>query len=326
MLAIENLTVSFRSETGVTTAVDGVDLAIAAGERLGIVGESGCGKSTLAMAVMRLLPPQASIGGSISLLGTPLADLDEKGMRAVRGRTVAMVFQDAMSSLHPMIAVGRQIAESIRAHEPVSPREARRRARDLLKRGGSPAPELRIDAFPHELSGGMCQRIMIAMAIACEPKLIIADEPTTALDVTVQAQILDLLDEICRRSGASVLLITHDLGVVAGQTDRVAVMYAGRVVETASTADVFARARHPYTQGLLRSIPRLDVGIGHELPTIRGSVGQMAGSAGCRFAPRCDFAQAVCRTEEPPLAPVGVDHRSACWFNATVGERGIAAA
>ena len=307
-------------------AVDRVDLDLASGERLGIVGESGCGKSTIAMAIMRLLPPSAALDGTVTLLGTSLTDLDEKAMRAVRGRTVSIIFQDAMSSLHPMLPVGRQIVESVKAHERISTRAARQRALDLLRQVGIPAPELRIRAYPHELSGGMCQRIMIAMAIACEPKLIIADEPTTALDVTVQAQILDLLDDICKRSSASILLITHDLGVVAGKTDRVVVMYAGRVVETASTEDLFAGARHPYTQGLLRSVPRLDVGIGEDLPTIFGSVSQIANPVGCRFAPRCGYAQDICRVQEPPLEQVEAAHRSACWFSATIAERhGLAA-
>ncbi len=326
MLAIRNLTVTFRSDTGSTRAVDGIDLDIAPGERLGIVGESGCGKSTVAMAVMRLLPPQATLDGNVEFFGTSLTDLDEKGLRSIRGRTVSIIFQDAMSSLHPMLPVGRQIVEAIQAHERISARAARRRALDLLERVGIPAPELRIDAYPHELSGGMCQRIMIAMAIACEPQLIIADEPTTALDVTVQAQILDLLDEICQRSGASVLLITHDLGVVAGKTDRVVVMYAGRVVEAATTEDLFAGARHPYTQGLLRSVPRMDVGIGEDLPTIPGSVSQIVNPVGCRFAPRCGYAQDICRAQEPPLEPVEAAHLSACWFSATIAERhGVAA-
>jgi peptide/nickel transport system ATP-binding protein len=326
LLAIRNLTVSFRSDAGVTRAVDGVDLDIAAGEKLGIVGESGCGKSTVAMAIMRLLPSQATLDGAITLLGTPLAQLNEKGMRALRGRTVSIIFQDAMSSLHPMLPVGQQIVETIQAHQRMSARAARDRALDLLTQVGIPAPELRIHAYPHELSGGMCQRVMIAMAIACEPKLIIADEPTTALDVTVQAQILDLLDEICQRSGASVLLITHDLGVVAGTTDRVVVMYAGRVVETARTEDLFAGARHPYTQGLLRSVPRMDVGIGEDLPTIPGSVSQIADPVGCRFAPRCAYAQEICRAQDPPLERIEPAHLSACWFSATVAERhGVAA-
>ena len=321
MLAIQDLSVTFSSEGGDLRAVDRVDLTIAKGEKLGIVGESGCGKSTVAMAIMRLLPPEASLDGDIRFDGASLFDLDEKGMRAIRGRSMSVIFQDAMSSLHPMLPVGEQIAEVIRAHEPVSARAARRRALDLLGLVGIAAPELRMNAYPHELSGGMCQRIMIAMAIGCEPRLIIADELTTALDVTVQAQILDLLDDVCRRQGASVLLITHDLGVVAGKTDRVAVMYAGRGVETASTEALFAHAHHPYTQGLLRSVPRLDTGIGDDLPTIPGSVSQIAGQVGCRFAPRCTYAQDVCREREPPLELVGPAHRSACWFNAVMAER-----
>ena len=321
MLAIRDLSVTFRSEAGDLRAVDRVDLAVGEGEKLGIVGESGCGKSTVAMAIMRLLPPQATLTGDIRFDGASLLGLQEKGMQAIRGRSISIIFQDAMSSLHPMIPVGAQIAEVVRAHESVSRRTASRRALELLRLVGIAAPELRMRAYPHELSGGMCQRIMIAMAIACEPRLIIADEPTTALDVTVQAQILDLLDDVCQRKGASVLLITHDLGVVAGKTDRVAVMYAGRVVETASTEALFWRAHHPYTQGLLRSVPRLDAGIGTDLPTIPGSISQIVGQIGCRFAPRCSYARDVCREKEPPLEEVGPDHRSACWFNAVMAER-----
>ncbi len=321
LLAIRNLSVTFRSEDGGLRAVDRVDLSIGKGEKLGIVGESGCGKSTVAMAIMRLLPPQAELSGDIQFDGTSLIGLDESRMRAMRGRSVSVIFQDAMSSLHPMIPVGAQIAEVVRAHERSSGRAAGQRALELLRLVGIAAPDLRMKAYPHELSGGMCQRVMIAIAIACEPRLIIADEPTTALDVTIQAQILDLLDEVCRRTGASVLLITHDLGVVAGTTDRVAVMYAGRVVETAPTDALFARAHHPYTQGLLRSVPRLDAGIGADLPTIPGNVSQIAGQIGCRFAPRCAYAQDICREKEPPLAEVGPGHASACWFNAVIAER-----
>ncbi len=325
MLEIRDLSVVFGSEAGGLRAVDRVDLGVAQGEKLGIVGESGCGKSTVAMAIMRLLPPVAKVSGDILFDGASLLALDERGMRAIRGRSVSVIFQDAMSSLHPMIPVGAQIAEVLRAHEPLSRAAARRRAQELLTLVGITAPDVRMHAYPHELSGGMCQRIMIAMAVACDPRLIVADEPTTALDVTVQAQVLDLLDDICRRKGASVLLITHDLGVVAGKTDRVAVMYAGRIVESGATEALFARAHHPYTQGLLRSVPRLDAGIGRDLPTIPGSVGQSAGAVGCRFAPRCAYAQDLCREREPPLEPVGPGHASACWFNAVIAARAAGA-
>jgi oligopeptide/dipeptide ABC transporter ATP-binding protein len=321
VLAIQDLTVAFRTEDGELRAVDGIDLAISPGEKLGIVGESGCGKSTVAMSIMRLLPTARLPKGDILFEGRSLLGLREGQMRRVRGREIAMIFQDAMTALHPMLPVGTQIEEILEAHETLPRGEARRRAIDLLRQVGIAAPELRIDAYPHELSGGMCQRVMIAIAIACHPKLIIADEPTTALDVTVQAQILELIDEVCRRSGTAVLLITHDLGVVAGMTDRVAVMYAGKVVETAPTETLFERPVHPYTQGLLRSVPLLDEGIGTDLPTIPGSVDVTARGEGCKFAPRCDHAQSICREQTPPLESVEPGHAAACWFKATLAER-----
>jgi oligopeptide/dipeptide ABC transporter ATP-binding protein len=314
VLTIDRLTVAFRTEDGLLRAVDGVSLAVGPGETVGIVGESGCGKSTVALAVMRLLPPSATCGGAIGFDGTALLAADEARMRTLRGGAIAMIFQDATASLHPMLRVGAQIAEALRAHERISRREARRRAIALLAAVGIPSPEIRVDAYPHELSGGMCQRVAIAAAIACGPRVIIADEPTTALDVTVQAQILELIAEIRRRSGTAVLLITHDLGVVAGMTDRVAVMYAGRIVETAPTDALFARPSHPYTQGLLRSVPPLGEGIGRDLPAIPGSVDAGLDLPGCRFAPRCAFAREICRTTAPTLEPVAEAHLAACWF------------
>jgi oligopeptide/dipeptide ABC transporter ATP-binding protein len=318
VLSISDLSVEFRSDEGFLRAVDGVSLSLSPGRKLGIVGESGCGKSTLSLAVMRLLEPGQIVGGEIRFGDENLLAASEARLRQMRGATMSMIFQDASSALHPMLPVGVQIAETLQAHQPVSRAEARRRAVELLEAVGVPAAAERASAYPHELSGGMCQRVMIASAVACGPRLIIADEPTTALDVTVQAQILELLDGICRQSGASVLLITHDLGVVAGFADEVAVMYAGRIVEWSETDALFARPAHPYTKGLLASVPQMDVGLGRDLPTIPGSVGLSRHVQGCKFAPRCALAQELCWNEPPPLDPVEENHRSACWFSAAV--------
>lgn len=322
MLSVSDLSVEFRSDEGRLRAVDRVSLTLQPGRKLGVVGESGCGKSTLSLAIMGLLEPGQIVGGTIRFGGEDLLAASEARLRELRGAAMSMIFQDAASALHPMIPVGTQIAETLRAHRKLSKGEARRRAVELLEAVGVPAAAERARAYPHELSGGMCQRVMIAGAVACGPQLVIADEPTTALDVTVQAQILELLDEICRRSGASVLLITHDLGVVAGFADEVAVMYAGRIVEFGETRSLFARPAHPYTQGLLASVPQMDVGLGGDLPTIPGSVGSGRGVAGCKFAPRCGWAQERCWNEPPPLGPVGEDHLSACWFGDEVAARG----
>jgi peptide/nickel transport system ATP-binding protein len=307
LLDVRGLTVAF----GATRAVDGVSFSLAEGETLGLVGESGCGKSTTALALMRLLQG-ADIGGSAVFGGRDLLALGEPDMRRIRGAEIGMIFQDPGTALHPLIRAGDQVAEVLRAHLGLSRRDALARALDLFRKVGIAAPEQRLRAYPHELSGGMCQRVMIAAAIACSPRLLLADEPTTALDVTVQAQILDLIRAISRAAGMAVMLITHDLGVVAGMTDRVVVMYAGRIAEAASTEALFARPMHPYTRGLLGSVPALDTGWEEELPTIAGSV-QTAGTVGgCRFAPRCPLASEICTTE-PPLVQVGEVHFAACW-------------
>ncbi len=319
LLEVRDLTVDFAAEGGTVRAVDHVSFTLGAGEKLGLVGESGCGKSTVALALMRLLPV-TTVHGDVVLNGTSLLELDEPAMRRVRGGEVGMVFQDAMTSLHPLIPVGQQIAETLRQHLGLSARDARAGALELLRRVGIAAPERRVHAYPHELSGGMCQRVMIAIAVACRPKLLLADEPTTALDVTVQAQILELIDQICQQSGTAVILITHDLGVVAAMTDRVAVMYAGAIVETAATDTLFARAAHPYTLGLLRSVPRLDQGLDDDLPVIPGSVETAAGAPGCRFAPRCGYAVDVCRANRPALARVADGHAAACWVDVAASD------
>jgi oligopeptide/dipeptide ABC transporter ATP-binding protein len=307
LLDVRDLKVTFGS----ARAVDGVSFTLDQGETLGLVGESGCGKSTTALALMRLLDG-ATTSGAAKFGGRDLLTLDESEMRGVRGGEIGMIFQDPGTALHPLIRAGEQVAEALRAHQDLSPREARARALDLFRKVGIAAPEQRLRAYPHELSGGMCQRVMIAAAIACSPRLLLADEPTTALDVTVQAQILELIRDISREAGMAVILITHDLGVVAGMTDRVAVMYAGRIVETAATEALFARPSHPYTRGLLASVPALDQGWDEDLRTIPGSVQTAAHASGCRFAPRCPLAADVCG-RSPPLIEVAPGHFAACW-------------
>jgi oligopeptide/dipeptide ABC transporter ATP-binding protein len=314
LLEIRGLRVSFATDAGPVPAVRGVDLVVRAGETLALVGESGCGKSVTALSILRLvaMPPGVFDAGEILLDGENLLAASEARMREIRGNDVAMVFQEPMTSLNPVLRVGEQVAEAIELHQQVSHETARARAIEAFARVGIPAPEQRVDEYPHQLSGGMRQRVMIAMALACNPKLLIADEPTTALDVTIQAQILELLAKLQRELGMAVLLITHDLGVVAETARRVAVMYAGRVVEEADVLPLFERPRHPYTAGLLRSRPRLDVEHGRLVP-IEGSVPDaLHQPPGCAFHPRCPLAEERCRREQPPLVGEG-SHRFACW-------------
>ncbi|EWY36228.1 peptide ABC transporter ATP-binding protein [Skermanella stibiiresistens SB22] len=311
---IRDLQVGFRTDEGGFNVLDGVSFTVRTGRTLCLVGESGCGKSVTALSIMGLLAPNAIVGhGEILLDGTNLLDLSRKELNERRGDRMAMIFQEPMTSLNPVLTIGDQIVEGIRRHRPVGRAEAERHAVEMLKRVRIPAPEQRMGDYPHQLSGGMRQRVMIAMALANDPRLLIADEPTTALDVTIQAQILDLIKTLQDETGTAVLLITHDLGVVAEVGDDVAVMYAGRIVEQASVTDLFADPQHPYTLGLLSSIPRLDSEIGR-LPTIRGSVPAPADMpSGCRFSTRCPFADDHCRTEEPPLADLSPGHAVACW-------------
>jgi peptide/nickel transport system ATP-binding protein len=314
LIEIQNLRVVFHGDNGRTThAVDAVDLAVAQGATLGLVGESGCGKSVTSLAVMGLLPRQsAEVTGSIRFDGFDLLNVSDKIRRDLRGNRLAMIFQEPMTSLNPSFTIGDQIIESILRHRGGSRTAARKRAIDLLRRVHIPSPERRIDEYPHKLSGGMRQRVMIAMALACDPRLLIADEPTTALDVTLQAQILDLMRELKAESGAAIILITHDLGVVAEVCDEVAVMYAGEVVERAGVDELFAAPQHPYTVGLLGSIPRLDRRTSH-LATIEGMVPNMtAPPNGCRFAARCPFVETACTAAPPPLAEVSPSHWSRC--------------
>jgi peptide/nickel transport system ATP-binding protein len=315
LLAIEGLKVVFHGERGrATHAVDTIDLTLTRGATLGIVGESGCGKSVTALAIMGLLARTAAVSGVVRFDGTDLVTVSEAQIRELRGNRLAMIFQEPMTSLNPSYSIGEQIVESLVAHRGLSRKDARRRAIELLRRVDIPSPEKRIDDYPHKLSGGMRQRAMIAMALACEPELLIADEPTTALDVTVQAQILDLLRELRRAGRVAVILITHDLGIVAEICDAVAVMYAGEVVEQAPAATLFERPAHPYTVGLLGSLPRLDQQVA-QLAAIEGMVPDMSALPnGCRFAPRCPFADDRCRRERPPVVALEGDRWSRCFY------------
>ena len=316
LLEVENLRTSFRMERGGEFhAVDGVSFALAAGRTLGIVGESGCGKSVTSLSIMGLLPKgQGRISaGTVRFEGTDLATLGSDAMRALRGNRMAMIFQEPMTSLNPAFTIGDQLVEAIRAHRKVGAAEAREHAIAMLRKVRIPSPEVRIDEYPHKLSGGMRQRVMIAMALACEPRLLIADEPTTALDVTIQAQVLDLMRTLREETGTAIILITHDLGVVAELADDVAVMYAGRIVEKAPVQRLFAYPQHPYTIGLLGSIPSMHLEQ-DRLHAIEGQVPTpMAHVQGCRFAPRCPFAVEKCRSEDPPLVEMGDGQSAACW-------------
>jgi oligopeptide transport system ATP-binding protein len=317
LLEVRGLNTSFYTEDGVVRAVRDVSFEVMAGETLGIVGESGCGKSITGLSIMRLVPepPGRIDAGEIVLEGRDLLKLSDHEIRDVRGREIAMIFQDPMTSLNPVLSIGRQIGEALRRHMGMNKAEARTRSIELLRLVGIPHPEQRIDEFPHQFSGGMRQRVMIAMALSCNPKLIIADEPTTALDVTIQAQILELMQRLQAEQNNGVIMITHSMGVVAGMADRVQVMYAGSIVETASTEEIFANPRHPYTVGLMQSIPRLDARDKARLQPIRGLPPELIDQPdACPFAPRCQYARAVCHEARPSLLDVSPGHRSACWF------------
>lgn len=316
VLEIENLQTHFFTDRGQIPAVDGVTIRVNKGEVLGIVGESGCGKSVTSLSVMRLVPqpPGRIVGGSIRFKGEELVAASEKRMREIRGNEIAMIFQEPMTSLNPVYTIGDQIGEAIRLHTKTSKKEALQRSIDMLKKVGIPRAEGIVHEYPHQLSGGMRQRVMIAMAMACNPELLIADEPTTALDVTIQAQILDLMRQLNRESGTAILLITHDLGVVAEMCHRVVVMYAGNVVEEGDVRTILKTPKHPYTIGLLNSLPKLETEQ-ERLYSIPGNV-PLPGTltVGCRFAPRCEQATDRCRAEMPELKAVGDNHRSRCWL------------
>ncbi|MFZ3500144.1 ABC transporter ATP-binding protein [Streptomyces sp. 5.8] len=316
LLEVRDLHVEFKTRDGVAKAVNGVNYSVAEGETLAVLGESGSGKSVTAQAVMGILdvPPGRIAGGEILFKGTDLLKMKEEERRKIRGAEMAMIFQDALSSLNPVLSVGAQLGEMYEVHRGMSRKDARNKAVELMDRVKIPAARERVGDYPHQFSGGMRQRIMIAMAMALEPSLIIADEPTTALDVTVQAQVMDLLAELQRELNMGLILITHDLGVVADVADKIAVMYAGRIVEAAPVHEIYKNPAHPYTRGLLDSIPRLDQK-GQELYAIKGlPPNLLAIPPGCAFNPRCPMAQAVCRTDVPPLAEVGPDRASACFF------------
>ena len=314
LLEVSGLRTTFATEDGEFAAVDGVSFSVDAGRTLAIVGESGCGKSVTSLSIMGLIAAPGRIaGGSIRFAGRELVGLPLRELQDLRGNGMAMIFQEPMSSLNPAYTIGRQIVEGLLRHRPMTHADATARALQMLEKVRIPAPAQRLNEYPHKLSGGMRQRAMIAMALACEPRLLIADEPTTALDVTIQAQILDLIHVLQQETGTAVILVTHDLGVVAEVADEVVVMYAGQVVEQAPVAALFAVPQHPYTVGLLGSIPRLQ-GEQQRLAAIEGQVpSPLRLPSGCRFAARCPFADAQCRSAAPPLAELGGGHSSACW-------------
>ncbi|AGS24510.1 ABC transporter ATP-binding protein [Rhizobium etli] len=322
LLDVRDLETHFYGEDSVTRALGGVNFHVKSGETLGIVGESGCGKSVTALSILRLLPKQSAktVGGEILFKGQNLLSLSEREMRKVRGNRIAMIFQDPMTSLSPVHTIGRQIAEAVQIHEGASRKEALAKALEMLRLVRISDPERRLNNYPHELSGGMRQRAMIAMALACSPELLIADEPTTALDVTIQAQILRLIVDLKSRMGTAVMFITHDLGVVAETCQRVIVMYAGRIVEQATVTDLFARPTHPYTRALINSVPDRRRGRQARLPEIPGVVPSLRQPlVGCSFADRCPFAIEICREKTPALTDIGRGHAAACWRSQEMG-------
>ncbi|MDE0406936.1 MAG: ABC transporter ATP-binding protein [Alphaproteobacteria bacterium] len=320
LLEVEGLEVEFRTRQGVARVLDGIELSLEPGRTLGIVGESGCGKSITALSIMRLVPvPPGRIGaGAVRLKGEDLLQASEKRMREVRGKDISMIFQEPMTSLNPVYSIGDQIAETVRLHEGLSRRDSLDRAIEMLKAVHIPAAERRVREFPHQMSGGMRQRVMIAMALACQPSVLIADEPTTALDVTVQAQVFDLLKELQEKTGTAIILISHDMGAIAEMADRVMVMYAGRIVEEAATDEILESPRHPYTRGLIACVPHME----EEPPPERSALTEIPGvvpaltdlGSGCSFAPRCDHATDLCRSRAPQPFAVDADHRAACWL------------
>jgi oligopeptide transport system ATP-binding protein len=320
LLEVNELRTHFYTQDGVVQAVNGVSFHLDKGETLGIVGESGCGKSVSVMSIMRLIPqpPGKIVGGRVLFDGTELLDLSDDEIRKVRGHKIAMIFQDPMTSLNPVLTIGRQIGEALELHMGMNREESRKRSAELLSMVGIPEAEMRLDDYPHQFSGGMRQRAMIAMGLACDPQLLIADEPTTALDVTIQAQIVELVKQLRDEIGMAVIWITHDLGVVAGLADRMMVMYAGMIAEEAPVKAIYGDPRHPYTLGLLGSLPRLDEIREDKLQSIEGLPPDLiALPEGCPFEPRCDFAMEKCKLERPQLEPVGPRHNIACWVDIT---------
>ncbi|MBI2873041.1 MAG: ABC transporter ATP-binding protein [Chloroflexi bacterium] len=324
LLEVKDLRTYFYTEQGVVKAVDGVSYDLQEGETLGLVGESGCGKSVSALSIMRLVasPPGKVVGGQAIFDGQDLLALDDDEMRRIRGAKIAMIFQEPMTSLNPVLTIGRQVTEALELHMNMNKSSARERAVELIQLVGIPDAKVRLDTYPHQYSGGMRQRVMIAMALSCNPKLIIADEPTTALDVTIQAQVLEILKKLCVDFNTALIIITHNLGVVARYSDRVNVMYAGKLIEKGTSREIYANPRHPYTLGLLHSVPRLDSPRKEKLDPIEGAPPDLSSlPAGCAFRPRCRYAIERCAQEEPPLRPVGDGHLSACWVAETLGRK-----
>ncbi len=323
LLEVKNLKTWFYTPDGIVKAVNGISYTLHEGEALGLVGESGCGKSVSAMSLMRLIPtpPGRIVEGEVWFDGRDLLKLNDEGIRRIRGNDIAMIFQDPMTSLNPVLTIGRQIAEALELHKGMNRSESRKRTIELLDLVGIPSARSRVDDYPHQFSGGMRQRVMIAMALSCDPKLLIADEPTTALDVTIQAQILELIKRLRQELGMAVILITHDLGVVAGVADKISVMYAGHIVEAAPAEELFSNPRMPYTLGLLRSIPRIDEPRKEKLIPIEGLPPDLIDApAGCPFVPRCTYKVDRCVEENPTLEPVRPGHTIACWVDVTGGK------
>ncbi len=323
LLEVKDLRTYFHTREGVVHAVDDVSFDLQEGETLGLVGESGSGKSVTALTIMRLVatPPGRVEAGQVLFQGQDLLKISDEEMRRIRGKEIAMIFQEPMTSLNPVLTIGRQITEALELHLKMTSKQARNRAIELLERVRIPEAAKRIDDYPHQFSGGMRQRVMIAMALSCNPKLLLADEPTTALDVTIQAQVLEVMKELTTEFGTAVVLITHNLGIVARYADRVNVMYAGRVVERAAARDLYRDPSHPYTLGLLHSVPRLDEEIRSKLDPIEGLPPDLTNPpVGCRFEPRCRFAQDVCRAEYPPMESLAPGHTAACWVDVKTGK------
>ena len=328
LLEVNNLMTQFFTQDGVVRAVDDVSFYVMPGETLGVVGESGCGKSMTGLSIMRLIPnpPGKIVNGEIIFNGDDILQMSDDQVRSIRGNDIAMIFQDPMTSLNPVLTINRQISEALQLHMGMNKNQARKRTIELLDMVGIPNADERVDQYPHQFSGGMRQRVMIAMALSCNPKLLIADEPTTALDVTIQAQILDLMKTLQTERDTGVILVTHSMGVVAGMSDRIQVMYAGHIVETASTEEIFANPRHPYTVGLLKSIPRLDATRKEKLEPIRGLPPDLIDLPDmCPFVPRCNYAREKCEQKNPPLLQVAEGHHSACWFWEEVSKESDAA-
>ncbi|MGD0115923.1 MAG: ABC transporter ATP-binding protein [Dehalococcoidia bacterium] len=326
LLEVKNLRTHFFTDDGIVKAVDGVSYDLDEGETIGLVGESGCGKSVSALSLLRLIPtpPGRIVEGEVWFEGKDLLKLSENDLRHVRGNRIAMIFQEPMTSLNPVLTIGRQITETLELHLHMNRRSANKRAVELLEMVGIPAAASRIKDYPHQFSGGMRQRVMIAMALSCNPRLLLADEPTTALDVTIQAQILEILANLSRETGTAVIIITHNLGVIARYASRVYVMYAGKIVESSTAREVYGNPRHPYTLGLLKSVPRLDQARHSKLSPIEGFPPDLVHMpAGCSFYPRCAYRDDKCRAEEPPLMLVGEKHYSACWHAAEIEKAAV---